>query len=94
LTISAVVTPLSIETTSVPNAILEQPYPTTRIIGCGGTKFSKVGRLPRGLRFDRATGSISGTAEQLGSFSFSVKLKSNTKPVQTVTQSFSITVTQ
>ena len=62
-----------------------QPYHWRRI--------GKLGKLPRGLKFDKFTQTIVGIPKRLtGTFTFTIGLKDSSRPKRTTTHQFSITV--
>jgi hypothetical protein len=92
--------PLSILTTSLPNAAQGSPYnfPLTASGGVPALTWAiTVGGLPPGLSLNTTTGQISGTPTTQGTFPFTVKvtdsalLPPNQQP-QTATQALSLTV--
>jgi putative Ig domain-containing protein len=88
------VTPLSITTMSLPNAMLGQAY-TASVAATGGTPpyaFSVGnGNLPPGLSMS-ASGAITGVPAMAGVFSFSVQASDASMPPQVASRSLSITV--
>jgi len=71
---------LSIATAAVPSGTIGAPY-VAAVTGCGGKtpyKFSKTGRLPKGLKLSRS-GVISGTPKRVGTYLFTLKMKDSTK---------------
>src|SRR5690349_18607193 len=70
--------PLSIITTSVPDAVVTQPYSfTLQSTGGSGSKTWSIssGALPSGLSIDSASGLISGTATVAGLNSVSFRVQ-------------------
>ena len=64
-----------ISTTVVPDAVAGEPY-TFRVEASGGEiKFSKKGKLPKGLKLNKYTGEITGTPTKAGEYTFSIKAK-------------------
>ncbi len=77
----------------LPNAILGNPY-FVPLRGCGGTapyKFTKVGKLPLGLRMS-ASGLISGVVRRSGIYSFSVTMRDTGVPQSSAGSSFQLSV--
>jgi hypothetical protein len=87
--------PLSITTTSLPDAISGAPY-TGSVAAAGGTSpytFSATG-LPSGLSINSSTGAITGTTTAVGAASVSVTVRDSTQPsMQTASSQISMTVT-
>ncbi len=75
--------PLTIVTTSLPNATAGQSY-SFGIVARGGTQPYRWslngGHLPRGMSFNKSTGVISGSPRRTGSFSFTVHVADSTRP--------------
>ena len=68
-----------ITTESLPNAVIGVSYDfTIECEGNGTIKFSKSGKLPKGLTIDKTTGNISGVPTKTGTYSFTVKAKNKT----------------
>ena len=86
--------PLSITTSSLPNAVLNTAYSAT-LAGSGGRlPYSWTiasGSLPTGLNLS-GSGVISGTPTVAGLYNFTVRVGDSSNPVQTVTRALSITV--
>jgi hypothetical protein len=86
--------PLSVSTTSLPNATQSVAY-TQSLAAVGGTapySWSLLsGTLPSGLTLS-AGGQISGTPPILGTSNFVVQVTDSSVPAQTATQALSITV--
>jgi hypothetical protein len=96
LTISSAATsatPLSIVTTSLPEAVSGTPYSATLAAG-GGTPAYKwsvsSGKLPGGMSLSSSTGIISGTPTAVGSFTFSIAVTDSSSPQQKKSSSFTI----
>jgi type II secretory pathway pseudopilin PulG len=93
----------TITTTSLPDGVVQQPYPYVQIEATNGVKpytFSLVpgsGDLPPGLTLN-SDGTISGTPTQAGTYSFTVKVEDsdsegkNPKVGKIATRRFSITI--
>ncbi|MBX0313209.1 MAG: putative Ig domain-containing protein, partial [Sulfurihydrogenibium sp.] len=85
----------TITTTSLPNGIMHQTYPTVQLEATEGTKpytfklVSGSGNLPPGLTLN-SNGTISGTPTQAGTYSFDIQAKDNEGKV--ATKRFSITI--
>jgi hypothetical protein len=84
---------LAITTTSISGATLGHAFskPFTATAGTAPYKWRKVGALPKGLKLG-ANGVLSGTPTVGGAYSFRVEVKDKSKPVQTATRSFTMTV--
>ncbi|MGA2601745.1 MAG: putative Ig domain-containing protein, partial [Bryobacteraceae bacterium] len=71
-----VAAPITLLTQTLPNAVVGQQYPATKLSVSGGspplTFKVTAGNLPPGLQLDSGSGSISGTATQTGTYSFTV----------------------
>lgn len=88
---------LSVASTGLPDAILNQAY-TAQLVASDGTApytwTQLSGSLPPGLSMDSA-GDITGTPTATGTYSFSVLVTDSTSPAaQTATATLSITVRQ
>jgi type II secretory pathway pseudopilin PulG len=85
----------TITTTSLPDGIMHQAYPSVQIEATNGVKpytFSLVvgsGNLPPGLTLN-SNGTISGTPTQAGTYSFTVQAKDSENKIST--KRFSITI--
>ena len=64
-----------ITTTVIPNAVLNEPYSFNVEADGVDIKYSKKGKLPKGLKLDKLTGEISGTPTKAGEYTFSIKAK-------------------
>ena len=68
--------PLTLLTQTLPNAVVGQQYPATKLSVSGGspplTFKVTAGNLPPGLQLDSGSGTISGPATQTGAYSFTV----------------------
>lgn len=87
-------TSFSIQTSSVPNGLVGSPY-SASLSQTGGVSpihwLISSGKLPTGLTLDTATGAISGTPQQSGSFNFIAQASDSTTPTpQTASQQFSL----
>ncbi len=86
--------PLSITSQVLPNDSLDQTY-TTDLTANGGQapyQWALVsGQLPPGLTLN-STGQITGSPTATGTFKFSVEVSDSSSPVQSLTQTLSITV--
>jgi hypothetical protein len=96
LSISIATAPLSITTTSLPNAVVGQMYSTT-LASAGGnppvTWAVSTGSLPSWATLNASTGAITGTPNVTGTTNFTVKATDSTTPTaQTATKALSITV--
>lgn len=87
--------PLQVATNSLPNGVLNAPYPSTTLQASGGlppfTWIVTLGALPPGLTL-AADGGISGTPTVTGTFSFTVQVTDSEVPAKTATGNLSITV--
>jgi hypothetical protein len=87
--------PLQVTTTSLPNAVLNAPYPSTTLQASGGvppfTWTVTLGALPNGLTL-ATDGTISGTPTVTGTFSFTVQVTDSEVPAKTASSDLSITV--
>jgi Putative Ig domain len=87
--------PLKVATTSLPNGVLDAPYPSTVLQASGGvppfTWAITLGALPTGLAL-ASDGTISGKPTATGTFNFTVQVTDSETPAQTATGSLSITV--
>jgi large repetitive protein len=89
---SAVVTPLTITTTSLPDGGVGAPYSQTLHAsgGTGSYTWARItGLLPAGLSLNAATGVISGTPTTAATFSFVLQVKDG---VSSVTKGLSIKI--
>ncbi|HVB99628.1 MAG TPA: Ig domain-containing protein, partial [Candidatus Dormibacteraeota bacterium] len=88
------VNPLSVSTSSFPQATSGQSY-SAALQATGGTSpytwSLTAGQLPSGMSLV-ANGQISGTPTASGQFNFSVQVQDSSSPVQTASGSFSISV--
>jgi hypothetical protein len=87
--------PLSISTTSLPSGLSNGVYSATLTASGGTSPYTwsiSSGALPGGLTLNPASGAISGTPTNTGTFSFTVKVSDSGKTIQTATQGLSITV--
>lgn len=88
-------TVFAITTTSLPNAVIDQPYNQT-IQVTGGTQpfaWTQLGSLPAGLSFNTVSGVISGTPTTAGTYNFTVTVTDQSPPSQSATKQLSIVVT-
>ena len=102
--IATSITPLVVNTTSLANATIGQPYAATLAATGGNPPYiwrlaAESARLPKGLKVNRKTGVISGTPNQTdaGTFHFTVEVldkRLRTKPhtQDVATKALSITV--
>lgn len=88
--------PLTVTTTSLPDASLGAPYTATLAAFGGVFPYSwsiSSGSLPTGLTLNASTGVISGIPTISGSFSFTVQVTDNNTPVKnTATRNLTINV--
>jgi hypothetical protein len=86
--------PLSVTTTSLPAAVAGVAYSGPLSATGGKTPYSwtlSSGTLPTGITVNSA-GSLSGTTNQTGQFSFTVQVSDSSSPKQTATKSLVLTV--
>src|SRR5580704_671425 len=95
ISIAAIGGPLQITTLTLPDAQVNAPYATT-VAAIGGAKpytwTISAGSLPAGLTLNAASGSISGTTTQSGSFSVTIQAKDASTPQQTSSKVLSLRV--
>ena len=87
--------PLAISTTSLGNGVVSQTFNTTIKVTGGNASYAftvSTGSLPAGLTLAASTGVISGTPSTAGSSTFTVKVTDSSSPVQTATQSYTLTI--
>src|SRR3989344_4898543 len=88
--------PLSITTTSLSDAIQNQPYSQTLTATGGVTPYiwstPSGSSLPAGLSMNPSTGVISGTPTTVGTFTFTVKVEDSSSPKKSVTKGLSVKV--
>jgi hypothetical protein len=86
--------PLTVSTTSLPDAGYGQPYSQTLATsGTGSDTWSVTGgSLPAGLALDPASGTISGTPTAAGPSTFTVSATDTGNPAQTATQQLTLAV--
>lgn len=92
---AAALLPINIDTVGLPYGIVNMAYlvPLTATGGVSPYTWSIVsGVLPTGLALDPATGAITGTPSDAGSFSFIVQASDASNPVRTATRALSITI--
>lgn len=86
---------LTIDTTSLPNGSIGQPY-SAPLAATGGTVpytwDISAGLLPSGLSLNASTGVISGTPLTPGTSTFTVEVRDSSNPQLTATRQLSITV--
>ena len=86
---------LAVSTASLPAAHLGTPY-SVQLTASGGSapyRWTKVGKLPRGLKFGGGRrGTITGTPTKVGTSAFQVRVKDSTKPKGTAIKTLSIAV--
>jgi Putative Ig domain len=96
LSVAVAAVPLTITTTSVPNASTNTAYSAFLYAGGGTTPYTWIvssGSLPTGLTMT-GTGDISGVPTASGTFPLSVKVTDSSSPPNTATANFSIAVAQ
>jgi hypothetical protein len=94
ISVTAAVAPLSIVTTSLPDATQNVAYSQTLAATGGTTPYIwslASGTLPAGLSLG-TSGTISGTPTQSGQFSFAGEVSDSSSPAQTASRSFTINV--
>jgi Tol biopolymer transport system component len=86
--------PLTVTTTSLPDAGYGQPYSQTLATSGTGPDTWAVtgGALPAGLTLDPASGTISGTPTAAGPSAFTVSATDTGSPAQTATQQLTLSV--
>jgi hypothetical protein len=92
-TITSSVVPFSIATLTVPSAVEATAYSTSLTASGGQTPYQwklLSGSLPSGLQLNATTGTLSGSATQAGSFTFSVQ--SSDAAAHTAQQSLTLDV--
>jgi hypothetical protein len=96
IAVAAGVTPVQINTASVPAGQVGVAYSTMIQATGGTTPYSwtiSSGALPAGLTLTAGTGSISGAPTASGSFSFTAKVTDSTSPsAQTATKALTLTI--
>ena len=83
-------------TSLLPNGVMNAAYTgmLTAINGTSPYTWSIInGTLPSGLRLDTKSGAITGTPSATGTFNFTVQVIDSSNPIQTASQSFTITIT-
>jgi len=84
----------------LPDATLGQPYGVP-LLASGGTppyrfsRFNQIGKLPPGLKVDKATGTIYGlpkNKKRTGTFTFGIRIKDSGRPRLSSATTFQITV--
>jgi Putative Ig domain len=91
----AVVAPLAVTTTSLPTATQGASYSAQLAATGGVTPYTwsiSGGSLPPGLALDPGSGTISGTATELGTFPVTIEVTDSSSPAATATANLSITV--
>ena len=86
--------PLTISTTSLPNGTKHVAY-SAQLNATGGNppyRWTHTGALPKGLTLNHSTGAISGTPTRAGSYTFTIKVKDSSRPKQTASKSFTVTI--
>src|SRR5262249_46914379 len=83
--------PLSITTASLPDGIVGQAYPSTRVLAIGGSSLTWSLLPDIGLRIDPSTGVIQGTPTVVGANDLSVTVQ-DTLSTLTATRTYSIRV--
>jgi large repetitive protein len=88
-----VTTPLSVATTSLPDATVGQPYSATLAASGGVPPYIwQTGDLPPGLILDLTTGEIEGTPTTPGTYPFTALVRDQSVPEATANSDLSITV--
>ena len=94
---AAIASAPSITTTSLPSATVGLPYSATLTAQGGTPSFTwsiSVGALPGGVTLNPSSGTISGTPNAVGTFSFTAKVTDSSIPPQTATQGYTILISQ
>jgi len=95
IVIAAAGSPLSITTSSLPSGTQNAAYSATLAATGGKTPYTwsiTSGSLPAGVTLAAATGAISGTPTQSGTFPITVQVKDSSSPAQTASQGFNIVI--
>ncbi len=90
-----VVSPLVFSTLTVPSGVFDSSYSQelTAFGGVGPYVWSvSSGNLPNGLSLNPTTGALSGTPEATGSSNFTIQVTDSSKPGQSVSRSFTMSV--
>ena len=91
--------PVTITTTSLPHAIVNESYSVSlaAVDGAAPLRWSVVaGAIPPGLSLDPASGVLSGTPQDsaLGTFRFTISVTDSWTPAQTAIRAFTISATR
>jgi len=84
---------LEITTTTIPDITAGSSYDTSVAVLGGLTPYKwslSTGSLPSGISLNSGTGAISGTTQQTGKYSVTVKVTDSSSPPQNVTQAYSV----
>src|SRR5215467_1936438 len=95
ITVAAATATLQIASTTIPSGQVRLAYSTTLMATGGMAPYSwgiNSGSLPAGLSLNAATGQITGTPAQSGSYSFAVQVKDSSNPAQVVTEALNTTI--
>jgi len=86
--------PVTIATTSLPQATKGQAYTTTLVARGGKTpyRWTHVGALPHGLTLNTTTGVLSGTPTTSGTFHITVKVTDSSMPRGTATKTLTLVI--
>ena len=87
--------PLAIDTTFLPNGVVNVAYTATLTAGGGTLPYTwsvAGGSLPPNLTLNPSNGVITGAPTATGTFSFTVQVRDAGNPVQTATQSLSLVI--
>src|SRR5207249_91357 len=92
-----VVSPLSITTASLPGGVVQRAYANALAATGGTTPYTwsiSAGALPGGIALDAASGQLTGTPADPGTYNFTVHVVDSTNPVLSTSRALSIIVTE